>query len=527
MNNNFLRAVFFLSFCQAFSVPQVTLIIVIDQFAYHELQKLLPFFKGGIKFLHDNGINYTYAVQPQGTPVTGTGHAVISTGTYAAEHGIISNSWFDAHGKKVICDEDPEMPVIAPHGVYSYGRSAKNLYVDTLSDQIILNSSPHAQCNVLSLSLKSRAAILMAGNLGKALWFDERSGRFTSSKAYYSALPQWLTEFNNKNHLRKNGIMWHLNKKNKSAYNFKLTHNYNYVDGHESLIEHLNPKLFLKTPPANQLLMECATSAFLEWFEKKSLNNHLVMWLSISSLDKVGHLYGPYAQETIDMLYHIDEHLGIFLNTIFEHVDKQELLVALTSDHGVHPIMQLVKKQGLDFARKVNSSRLRAALNKYIEQKFGYKNSIEHIKIPYCYCNPTIKNLPARELTRIKRAIVEQLRKYPGIKNCWLIEDLLSQQFQASSIEYHLQKQYYPGRSGDIIFQIMPYTDMSKIPWGTKHNAPYDYDTHVPLMLYHPSTLPAQTIDERVIIQQLPVTLAHFLQVPRPSASTCDILPGI
>ena len=86
-------------------LPEITLVFVVDQLAHHELQRLLPSLQGGIKFLHEHGINYTQAFQTHGAPVTGIGHAAIATGTLPNEHGIINNAWF-TNNKKIKCDED-------------------------------------------------------------------------------------------------------------------------------------------------------------------------------------------------------------------------------------------------------------------------------------------------------------------------------------------------------------------------------------------------------------------------------------
>ena len=174
--------------------PQLTIVIVIDQFAYHELQKLLPHFTGGIKFLHDKGIRYINAIHPHGMPETGVGHTSIGTATLAKDHGIIGNSWIDPQGNNVACDADnsPYAAVFSPEGTYDFGVSPKNIMVDTLSDQLAISSYPHAQNLVYSLSLKSRSSVGMAGRLGKALWFDPKTGHFTSSKVYFNELPDWV-----------------------------------------------------------------------------------------------------------------------------------------------------------------------------------------------------------------------------------------------------------------------------------------------------------------------------------------------
>ena len=64
--------------------PRLTIIIVVDQFSYNYIfNKLNQHFKFGLRYLLDEGVNYTNAYMPHGRPSTATGHAGLNTGTYA------------------------------------------------------------------------------------------------------------------------------------------------------------------------------------------------------------------------------------------------------------------------------------------------------------------------------------------------------------------------------------------------------------------------------------------------------------
>ena len=190
--------------------PDLTIILVIDQCTYRNLHKVRPYLKRGLRFLLDEGIYYTNAHTPYAWPATGPGHASLNTGTLPKTHGIISNAWFTPEGKKVACDDDnrPQSAVFGPKGLQPYGKSAHYLMVDGISDQLILNKQRHKEYTVCSVSLKSRSAICAANKLGKAIWFDHTTGMFTSSKAYFDQLPQWIRTFNAKH--RPSPFTWHL-----------------------------------------------------------------------------------------------------------------------------------------------------------------------------------------------------------------------------------------------------------------------------------------------------------------------------
>ena len=509
-------------FIRAHESPKLTVIIVIDQFAYHELQKLIPHMQGGIKFLFNNGINYTNAHQINGATVTAAGHAAIATGTLARDHGFVNNKWYTPEGKKINCDDDTadQAAVFTQTGLYNFGKSAHNLMVDTLSDQLIL--ARDARYQVYALSLKSRAAIPMAGKLGKALWFDHDTGSFTSSKAYFKELPAWVKQFNQKNFLTKKSYTWQLAyNKNSRAYNFPFIHDYRFIEGHKSIIGvPLTYENFERTPQANQLLLDCAL-ALINNTLKPNRHDHLVLWLSLSSLDKVGHQFGPHSMEAIDMLYHMDKQLNQFIAAIYKKVPQEDVLFVLTSDHGVQPIPELTH------GKRIYKNDIKNSINKALFDKYGIERSITQIKVPFVYINPAIqKTLDKQTKKELLYDIIKLFKNSPGIKDAWLSQDLIKLTFDCNDPRNYLKNHFYPRRSGDIIFQVEPYTYLSSKKFGTGHSLPYAYNTHVPLIVYQ-AGMHKKVITKRVTIPQLAPTLARLLNVPAPQASTFNVLPGI
>ena len=150
--------------------PRLTVVLVVDQFAHHYINKLYPQLKHGLRYLLDNGVVYTNAHMPHGQPSTATGHAGLNTGTCAKDHGFVANAWYE-NGKKVACDNDASGNafVFSPDGMHDYGKSAHRLMVDGLSDQCVLQSQPNSNFAVYSISGKSRSAIATASKLGKAV----------------------------------------------------------------------------------------------------------------------------------------------------------------------------------------------------------------------------------------------------------------------------------------------------------------------------------------------------------------------
>ncbi|HSC25524.1 MAG TPA: alkaline phosphatase family protein [Candidatus Babeliales bacterium] len=523
--------------------PRLTVILVVDQCAYSYFNKLMPHFKYGLKYLMENGVVYTNAYMPHGQPGTATGHAGLNTGTCAKDHGFVSNSWYE-NGKKIACDDDiaDNTHVINPTDdtTYDYGKSAHMLMVDGLSDQCVLQSKPRSTFTAYSISGKSRSAIATASKLGKPLWIDPQTGLFTSSKAYFDTLPAWLQEFNLNNNINKLGsITWQpMYKKSPYSYNFFNINNYNYTRTKKTMLntklrvpDTSNPQepyhLFEKTPQANQYILDCAQSCIKTHVGRKH-RDRLLLWVCLSPLDKIGHKYGPNSMETIDMIYHLDKQLQRFMRQTLRIIGKHEIVFALTADHGIMPIPELLHEQGLTQAHRIERIELIKNINDLIEKKYSIKNLVVCYKGQELLLNSSeTETLKPEQHSNIISDIKLYLLQQDGIKNVWSSDELSHLPTQLNTLEDNIKKQLFKGRSGSIIIQTYPYTVITHWPNGASHKTPYNYDTNVPLIIFHPGKFERCFVRERVAPLQLANTLAEILNVPKPSASTYEILPGL
>ena len=524
--------------------PQLTIVFVVDQLNQQHLERLAPHLSGGLDLLLRNGIVYHNAHLPHSMPATAAGHATLSTGTLPKDHGFIRNAWYTPAGKLTNCDTDntPTSAVFAPNGTYPYGKSAKNMMVDTLSDQLMLQDP---STHVVALSFKSRAAIALAGKMGKAIWFDNKSGNFTSSKAYFDTLPTWLTTFNDEhlvNKLKKEPWLTYRPRR-WSGYHFADDNVYAHTIFGKSLIKHpelINKRfdaapygMFAKTPHATTLLLELAKKYLCTHTTTNC--KHTVLWISISSPDKIGHMYGPDSLEYIDTLYHLDQQLYSFIRSIKRLVKYRSILFALTSDHGIEPLPELMQVQGYTSARRINAQQLLRTMNNavrkhlnFFDQMFGHNKLVIDFKAPQFYFNQKLFNrLPEARKQRIVATLKNALYAQPGIKNVWTDQELKNLDTQPHQLEQYFKNQLYPGRSGHLFVQTEPYVSITPYKTGASHKTPYDYNTHVPLILFQKHAFESKHIYEPVTIDQVAPTLAWLWGIHKPSASKAKVLPGV
>lgn len=532
--------------------PQATIILVIDQFAYSYLYKLKPYLTGGLKTILDNGVSYENAHHAHAMPETAVGHAALNTGTYASDHGIIANSWYDTNGNEVDADDDDaQTAAVFKQGtqIHSYGKGPNLLMAEGLSDSFVLQSREQEPFLAFAFSIKSRAAIMCASKLGKAIWFDKETGLFTSSKAYYQELPAWLETFNKSKKIPAlKTVRWDLAlNKYTGAYNFPNIENYAFsiekesvigktiplihpLDIQDPLAKTVSPKdsyvpVYLN-PMSNQLLLDLAKVCMKEYLHK---NTHLLIWISLSSLDLIGHRYGPDSLEAIDTIYHIDKQLKPFINHAIQATGNKTLFV-LTADHGILPMQGVSRLQGINTAKKLSPEDLISRMNKLVYNKHKLENFITNFQMPQFYYNPIItKDLDQETLTSINNDLKDFLHHTPGVKNVWTDKDLNTFSFDPirEEIEFYFKNQRYPERSGDLFVQLQPYTLLTKYKEGTTHESPYNYDTHVPLVIYQPGKYEHVSIVKKVYATQLANTLAQILDIRKPPASTAQVLPGL
>jgi len=541
--------------------PQITVIIVIDQFAYSYLYKIKPYLTGGIKTFLDDGISYENAHHPHAMPETAVGHAALNTGTFANDHGIIANSWFNQSGREIEADDDDAQAAGVfknESEMHAYGKGPKLLMTEGITDQFVLQSKPEAPYLAFAFSIKSRAAIMSASKLGKAIWFDKKTGLFTSSKAYYQTFPSWLIKFNKSHNVpTMKSISWKLalNKKT-GAYNFQNIENYTYASEKESMVgktmpipccslstqanqhtsdieQEENPTnkdpyaSFYLNPLSNQYLLDLAKNCIKENLTKK---NHLLIWVSLSSLDLIGHRYGPDSLEAIDTVYHIDKQLKPFMHYVQQAAGNNGALFVLTADHGVLPMQGILRLEGISSAHKLDPQTLIDGMNKLVLGGHGLKDFITHFQMPHFYFNrKLIQDIDTQTLDSIIKELKKFLHGTAGIKNVWTAHDLDTFSFDPlrQELETYYKNQRYPGRSGDLFVQLQPYALLSKYKEGTTHESPYNYDTHVPLIIYQPNVYKQTSIIEKVYATQLANTLAQILDIRKPPASTAQVLPGI
>jgi predicted AlkP superfamily pyrophosphatase or phosphodiesterase len=122
------------------------------------------------------------------------------------------------------------------------------------------------------------------------------------------------------------------------------------------------------------------------------------------------------------------------------------------------------------------------------------------------------------KMPELRRAIAASIRESDLVADAWAVDDV----DPATTDEFrriHLRS-FHPNRASDIIIRFkdryLQYQD-----FGTSHETPYAYDTHVPLIIDRPGIVPGR-YDRRVATVDIAPTLAALLGIAIP-----DDLDGV
>ena len=502
--------------------PKLVVVIVVDQMRADYLDRFAPYETGGLHFFAAEGADFVNANYQHSPTETCVGHAVLLSGRNPAHTGIVANEWYDrAAGKMVYCVDDSSSPLVEGSG---NPVSPRNLIGENFSDWL---QSSYPGARVYSISLKDRAAILMGGHHPEgAFWYSHVSGQFLTSRYYAEQLPQWVKDFNDGRPADSYaGRQWTpLLDASSPAYH---THEVAGQFPH-AMAEKAGPKLYdniYASPFGDELLEQFAeatiTANHLGQTDGKQAAPDLLD-ISFSSNDAVGHAYGPDSPEIADEQIRLDRTLGRLVAFIDSKAGKQNVLWALSADHGSEPEPEAERElnhnaaaQRLPFSAALNSAQ------KQLDAIFHISGSMKWFAARtdgmMYFDIAELKNHHI-ELAAARRALAKQVRDVPGMEAFYDPSQLAG---VSGWIGRFLRNSYFPDRSGDVYYLTKEWTYFSSQPTGTSHGDPWPYDTHVPFVIAGWRVRPKQ-IKASVQVTDLAPTLADLVGAHWPRSETMD-----
>jgi len=507
---------------------------------------------GGFRYLMEQGAYFTDAHHDHFPLFTGPGHSVLLTGAPPYKSGIVGNSWYDRElGRRRYCVADETSPLVglaapsppAAPGAPPGGVSPATLRVDTVGDELKMATGGRAK--VWGLALKDRAAVLMAGRLADgALWFDDQSGAWISSRYYRpdGALPPWVAAWNGQHRADAwFGKEWTLSVP-AAALARAWTPGSRWADDPSALgrgFPHLingggaNPSrpsrpgkdfytALATTPFGNDFTLDTAR----ELVRREGLGQGEVpdlLAINLSSNDYIGHAYGPDSPEVLDAAVRTDRQLAGFFAFLDQAVPGGlgRVLLVVTADHGVAPVPGAAREAKLP-AGAFDEAALTAAAERALAAAYGPGKWVTALVESNLYLD-----LAALDAHQLQHAAAEEIAaaaiaRLPGIYAAYGRTRILEGRLPRTDVAARIERSFHPQVSGDMVVVSEPFWVPGKLS-GTTHGSPYAYDTQVPLLLAGPG-IRAGRFAGRVSTLDLAPTLADLLGVLQPAGCEGRVL---
>jgi predicted AlkP superfamily pyrophosphatase or phosphodiesterase len=542
----------------------LAVLLVFDQMRGDYLSRWNDLFeKDGFRRLLDEGAWFQDCHYPYAETKTGPGHASLSTGCSPCTHGIIANEWFDRearstkaidkaaeNGALAYCASLPQYKLVTLPPKEAKKASSKEgagcperLLVPTLADTLRVADT---KGRIVSLSLKDRSAVLPGGKSPDACyWFDSDRGQFVTSSYYSFPFHPWVEELNRSHFAdRWFGQEWErllpaLDYERYSGPDDGPGEGTGYKQG-KTFPHPLDGGLkepgkdyydaIGASPYGNDLLWELTQKAIVaERLGQRDAAD--LLCVSFSSNDLAGHIWGPDSQEVLDITLRSDRLVRDLLRFLDERVGKGRYTIVLSADHGIVPLPEVSRQRGKD-AMRIDPKELLKKAEAFLKEKYGGDTSapeaLQSEAREAFYFNPIWLRSVGKSADEVGEALAGWVKTQPGIQTAYTQKQLLGTVPEDDRIGRLVQRSFHSARSGDVIPIPAPYCFFagSTYKTGTTHGAPYEYDTHVPLVVFGPG-VKAGVRKDRVTPQAAAVVLARALSIDPPAKAEVTVPEGL
>ena len=492
--------------------PRLVLFITIDAMRPDYLSRFEPQLTGGLGKLYRGGAVFTNAFQDHAITETAPGHSETMSGRFPVHNGITAN----AAGVN-----DTTVTLIDAPGP---GASPFRFRGTTLTDWLIAKDP---RTRVLSVSRKDRAAILPIGRSKQPVFWYSPNGTFTTSTYYGSALPDWVKAFNARRVPASfAGRAWQLLLP-ESVYPEPDSVPFE-SGGTGFLFPHVEPG---SPDSAARFLTE------FPWMDEVTLDFALagvnalklgtgpqtdVLAISLSTTDAVGHRYGPDSRELHDQILRLDRSVGAFLDSLFRIRNPNEIVIALTADHGLTPFPEVHARDPNTGAMRVNVRPVLQRLSNSLSEAGVPGNGLNYVFGVYkgngFSFDPGVLELDRPALAKAKinpDSLVRMLRAeflhVSGVARA----DRISELARADTVNDRIARRWLHMFADDgkaaLVVTLAPYNYWLG-SYQAQHGSPNDSDAHVPIIFYGNAIKPGSYPEYARVVDMAP-TLAAIVRV--------------
>jgi hypothetical protein len=192
----------------------------------------------------------------------------------------------------------------------------------------------------------------------------------------------------------------------------------------------------------------------------------------------------------------------------------------MTADHGVAPLPEFMQQNKMPGGRIADQSML-DAIAKALSAKYGDGQWVAANSAAGPYLNRKLirdKKLPLGE---VEETAAQAVRELPHVLRVYTREQLRLGQFVDDRVGRRVRNGFCDERAADLFVVLEPYWIFGKT--GTTHGLPFNYDSHVPLILMGQG-IRAGRYDASVAVTSVAPTLAAILEIELPAGAENRVL---
>lgn len=350
--------------------PRVILTVVFDQGgeAYYRAH---PGATPNVDRFKREGTYFTETRVSHVDTETGIGHSAIGTGAWPSSTGISSNNiWLRGMGTRrySFAGEEGSSPIF--------------LNSPTLGD--VWLRATHNKALLLGYCYADRAAIGMAGHGSmykgnKKPWvvfYDEKKGELTTNEAYYE-LP---------------GILKGVGPKHRYD---ELTQGTGKWMGHA-----IDAKSLVRDTPAYAAFDGDNVVRLIQQEPFGADDVTDLMYVTLKSTDACGHAFGHESDEAGAVLAEQDKQFGRILDALVAKVGRENVVVALTADHGSAPLVELAG------GKRLSDRQLVDDLNRAVDKLDNGVSVFEYASATQLFVNQTERERNHLSYEDLKAAVL-------------------------------------------------------------------------------------------------------------------------
>jgi predicted AlkP superfamily pyrophosphatase or phosphodiesterase len=494
------------------SNPKLIVFITIDAMRADYLPRFEKQLTGGLGRLYRGGAVFTNAFQDHAVTETAPGHSAMMSGRFPVHTGIVTNNAGVSDTTVSLVD------AVGP------GASPFRFRGTTLTDWLIAKD---ARSRALSVSRKDRAAILPIGKSKQQVFWYAPNGNFTTSTYYSADLPEWVRAFNARK-LPANyaGRAWRLLLPERAyrepdavrvesgGVGFTFPH-------YESSVPDSAARLLIEFPWMDDLTLDFALAG-VNALRLGAGPQTDVLSISLSTTDAVGHRYGPDSRELHDQILRVDRAIGIFLDSLFRIRNRNDVVIALTGDHGLTPYPESHAHDPNKGAIRVNVRPVLERLNNTLAAAGVPGGGLTFILGVYrgngFLFDPGVLELDRAALARaginhdsLVQAVRSDFLRVPGVARADRISELARRDTVNDRIARRWLHIFSDESQAALVVTLAPYNYWLST-YQAQHGSPNDVDAHVPIIFYGRDIRPGRYREFARVVDMAP-TLAAIVNV--------------